>query len=242
MSQHEYQFGAFTIDADRGVVLRAGEETRLRRQSFEVLVYLVERPGVLVTKDELVAAIWGNTPVTDNSLTQCLTEVRKALGDSEHEIVRTVVRRGYLFEPPTDDARTSDTSSRPRLASRLAWTAAVLLFALAIVTAIVTYVERDGAEPSLDQPIESITAATLEDSPSIAILRFENTSGDDEDGLFLGGLREEIAKQLGGIDRLHVVSPLSVGVVRTRYACTSSCLTRPQTRRPGKKPVISRWP
>lgn len=92
-----YLFGEFKLDIGRGVLLRRDTEINLRPQSFAVLRILVERHGSLVTKDELLSEVWGNKIVTDDSLTQCLLDIRKSLGDTQRKIVRTVPRRGYLF-------------------------------------------------------------------------------------------------------------------------------------------------
>src|SRR5207249_1107654 len=64
------------------------------------LTYLVERHGRLVTKAELIDAIWPDAAVTDNSLAQCLAEIRRALDDDGQQTIRTVARRGYLFAAP----------------------------------------------------------------------------------------------------------------------------------------------
>jgi TolB-like protein/DNA-binding winged helix-turn-helix (wHTH) protein len=97
--QHQtLNFGDFTLDLRRGRLLRGAEELKLRPKSFEVLKYLVENSGRLVGKDELMGAVWPDTAVTDDSLVQCLIEVRRALGDSKQEIIKTVPRRGYILE------------------------------------------------------------------------------------------------------------------------------------------------
>lgn len=98
--QHETLFfDGFTLNLTRGCLIgRDGEEIKLRPKSFEVLRYLVESSGRLVSKDELIAAVWPDTAVTDDSLVQCLIEVRRALGDGGQRIVKTVPRRGYIFE------------------------------------------------------------------------------------------------------------------------------------------------
>jgi class 3 adenylate cyclase len=72
----------------------------LRRKSFEVLRYLVEHAGRVATKEELVEAVWPDVTVGDESLTQCISEVRRALGEESHRIIKTVPRRGYLFDVP----------------------------------------------------------------------------------------------------------------------------------------------
>jgi len=95
-----YQFGDFTLDLDGGFLRRGGEEVALRRKTFEALTYLVERHGRLVTKAELMEAIWPDVEVTDNSLAQCLLEIRRALGDDAQQLIRTVARRGYVFSAP----------------------------------------------------------------------------------------------------------------------------------------------
>ena len=97
--QHQtLHFGDFTLDLRRGRLLRGAEELKLRPKSFEVLKHLVENSGRLVGKDELMGAVWPDTAVTDDSLVQCLIEVRRALGDSKQEIIKTVPRRGYILE------------------------------------------------------------------------------------------------------------------------------------------------
>jgi DNA-binding winged helix-turn-helix (wHTH) protein len=81
LSHQTYSFDAFTLDLTRGCLLRGLEEVKLRPKAFEVLSYLVENNGRLVSKDELIHAVWVDTAVTDDSLVQCLIEVRRALGD-----------------------------------------------------------------------------------------------------------------------------------------------------------------
>jgi DNA-binding winged helix-turn-helix (wHTH) protein len=76
-----YQFAEFTLDVARGCLLRAGVEIRLRPKVYETLKYLVEHPGQLIGKQELMQAVWPNAFVTDDSLVQCTLELRRALED-----------------------------------------------------------------------------------------------------------------------------------------------------------------
>jgi DNA-binding winged helix-turn-helix (wHTH) protein len=76
----------------------AGYSTTLRPQTAEVLKVLAAKPGTIVSKDELMQAVWGNIAVSDDSLVQCVIEIRKALGDGKHQIVRTLPKRGYVLE------------------------------------------------------------------------------------------------------------------------------------------------
>ena len=97
-SHHTYSFNVFTIDLDRGCLLRGKQQVKLRPKVFEALKYLVENNNRLVTKAELIQAVWPDSFVTDDSLVQCLVELRRALGDEAQECVKTVPRRGYIFD------------------------------------------------------------------------------------------------------------------------------------------------
>ncbi|MDQ3181719.1 MAG: winged helix-turn-helix domain-containing protein [Acidobacteriota bacterium] len=93
-----YSFDEFTLDLTRGCLLHQTEEIKLRPKSFEVLTYLIENGGRLITKDELIKVVWQGMAVTDDSLVQCLKDIRRALSDEAQEIIKTVTRRGYIFE------------------------------------------------------------------------------------------------------------------------------------------------
>jgi DNA-binding winged helix-turn-helix (wHTH) protein len=94
----DLKFGRFEVDRMRGCV-RVGERTiDVRPKAFEVLRYLAENAGRLVSKAELHEAVWGNVVVCDDSLVQCIRELRQKLGDVDHALIKTVPRRGYLLE------------------------------------------------------------------------------------------------------------------------------------------------
>jgi class 3 adenylate cyclase len=93
-----YRFGRFTLDLSRGALLAAdGAELPLRPKSFALLRLLVENAGRLLDRDAIMAAVWPDVFVTDDSITQCVREIRRALGDDPPRLLRTVQRRGYLF-------------------------------------------------------------------------------------------------------------------------------------------------
>jgi DNA-binding winged helix-turn-helix (wHTH) protein len=95
-------FGPFRLDPATESIWREGVETRLRPKTFAVLRHLAERPGRLVTKDDLLAAIWTDVEVGEAALTVCVNEIRRALGDEARapRFVETVHRRGYRFIGP----------------------------------------------------------------------------------------------------------------------------------------------
>ncbi len=92
-------FGPYRLDAGTESVWRGSEEIRLRPKTFAVLRYLVDRPARLVTKEELLEAIWPEVTVGEAALAVCVGEIRKALGDEARTplFVETVHRRGYRF-------------------------------------------------------------------------------------------------------------------------------------------------
>src|SRR6267154_2062963 len=92
-----YSFGRFTIDLRAACLRRDGAAEPLRPKSFDVLVCLVQRHGRVMSKDELIDGVWGNIAVTENSLVQCIKEIRQTLQDDQQQIVQTVAKRGYLF-------------------------------------------------------------------------------------------------------------------------------------------------
>lgn len=96
--QHQtLSFDDFTLDLARGCLLRSSEEVKLRPKSFEVLRQLVENNDRLMSKAELMRGVWPDSFVTDDSLVQCLIEIRRALEDDVHRYIKTVPRRGYVF-------------------------------------------------------------------------------------------------------------------------------------------------
>lgn len=92
-----YRFSGFRLDPERGLLRDDGTDVQLRAKSFELLLYLVARAGRVVSKDELLESVWNGQAISEDSLTQCVHDIRRALSDTEQGLIRTVPRRGYLF-------------------------------------------------------------------------------------------------------------------------------------------------
>jgi len=94
-----YRFGPFTVDAASYRLLRGSDVVPLSPKIIDLLLYLAARQSTLVSKDELFAALWPDVAVTDNALTQAVSELRQALGDdpAKPTYIQTVARRGYRF-------------------------------------------------------------------------------------------------------------------------------------------------
>ncbi len=95
-----YYFEGYTVDLGRGSLRIGDREVALRPKSFEVLRLLLENAARLTSKDDLVKAVWPNIHVADEAVTRCISDVRLALGDSDQRIIKTVLKRGYIFIAP----------------------------------------------------------------------------------------------------------------------------------------------
>jgi len=151
-----YRFGLFEVDARSGEVRKSGVKVKLQDQPLHVLLKLLERPGIIVSRDELRAALWqGGTFVDfDAGLNTAIRRLRDALGDSADSptLIETVPRRGYRFVAPVEtvalapadlqerDATSSPgpETSRPSSSSRRSiWLALGVVAALALLVAFV---------------------------------------------------------------------------------------------------------
>lgn len=94
--QDALRLGEYIYDLNRKTLLdENGVVVPLRAQSNDALAELARRPGEIVARDDLIAAIWPDLHVTDDSLSQCIADIRRALGDNERRLVQTFSKRGY---------------------------------------------------------------------------------------------------------------------------------------------------
>jgi DNA-binding winged helix-turn-helix (wHTH) protein/TolB-like protein len=87
----------------------AGEEVLLRAKSSQVLAFLIERAGQLVSRDAIFEFVWADLEVSDDSLTQCISGIRRAIGDSGHNVLQTVSKRGYILNVEVPDYQESQS-------------------------------------------------------------------------------------------------------------------------------------
>ncbi|WP_431321723.1 winged helix-turn-helix domain-containing protein [Rhizobium sp. YTU87027] len=93
-----FEFAGHQLDLQQGRLRKGGQDVRLRPKSLALLTYLLENSGRVVTKDELVSAVWPNVAVTDGSLSQCVTDIRRTLGEGAAKLIRTIPCRGYALD------------------------------------------------------------------------------------------------------------------------------------------------
>lgn len=212
-AEERLTFGRYVVDLNRGCLLLDGREIALRPKTFAVLVHLATHPGHLVSKEQLLAAVWPNLVVTDDTLVQSIGELRRALGESGARLITTVPRRGYRFEgaapPATPDAPlareapgTSDTtppSTPTPHAPRRGWKLALfasLTAALAVTAVWVGTRFRDS-----ETVVESAAI-----KPAIAVLPFQDQSDDASREYLADGLSQDLINSLGRFSALTVMS------------------------------------
>ena len=105
------RFAGFELDQPRAELRGpGGEAIKLRPKTLGILILLAANAGRVVSKQELMDAVWPNIHVGDDSLFQCIREIRTALGDDQRQLIKLVSGRGYLFaaevstDPPTTAA------------------------------------------------------------------------------------------------------------------------------------------
>src|SRR5258706_15586211 len=107
-----YRFGQFALVARKRTLCRADSPVFLTAKAFDVLLFLAQHPNRLVTKEELLNAVWGDPFVEEGNLTQYTSHLRKALGDaSEHaRLIVTIARKGYQFTADVTVAGAADAA------------------------------------------------------------------------------------------------------------------------------------
>ena len=219
-------FEEFELDLDRCLLLRNGEELKLRPQSFDVLHYLVERSGQLVTKEDLLSEVWAGRAVTPDSITQCLMEIRAVLGDENHSKVKTLPRRGYIFALPVSTTeRSSQLAATPGLVSSSRNRAVVLIVAVfALVLIVGLLVTGPATDLSPSDPVQPEIAAEDSEAVSIAVLPFVNRSDREEDVFFTAGIHDDLLATMARIGSMVSVAQGSRSGLSTPRASASWCI------------------
>jgi len=202
LSDRRVRFGVFEADFFAGELRKNGMKVKLHAQPLAVLKILLEHSGEVVTRDELKQRLWGSNTFVDfeHGLNKAINKLREALSDDADtpRYIQTLPRRGYRFIGPLTMTKPAELATPPqRTKSKLRFTAAfasagLVLFALGI------YWFGIGHRVSQTPPREKAM---------LAVLPFENMSGDQSEDYFADGLTEEMIAQLGQLQ------PAKLGVI-----------------------------
>jgi TolB-like protein/DNA-binding winged helix-turn-helix (wHTH) protein len=191
-----------TLDLQREELRDAtGARIDLRHRSFAVLRYLAVNAGRVVTKDELLAAIWPSLTVTDDSLTQCISDIRRALGDAGRDLIRTVPRRGYMIVLPEQPVTTMEPAVAASGRNRRLVIPALLGMALLAFWGSFALIQESRRIPTIPQG-----SASAARGPTVAVLPFENITGDSGLDALADGLTQGMISALGRFGELQVLA------------------------------------
>ena len=174
----QFLFGDHTLDDDRRELRRGAESIAVEPQVFDLLIYLVQNRDRVVSKDDLIASVWGGRIVSDSTLTSRINAARKAVGDSggSQKVIRTIARKGLRFvgdvQVRFDGNDSADSHAQRKVAI------------------------QDLAPAVLSLP----------DRPAIAVLPFVNMSGEPEQEYFSDGISEDIVTALSKLRWFFVIA------------------------------------
>jgi TolB-like protein/DNA-binding winged helix-turn-helix (wHTH) protein len=225
-----YRFGQFAVNSRRRTLSRADSPISLTPKAFDVLLFLVQNPNRLVTKEELLQAVWADTFVEEGNLTQYIYYLRRALGGNSEDtrLIVTIARKGYQFTADVTVAEAADTAKQAAVQTSTAesspartqpalespadeavprapksWRKAAVVGVSAVLLVVVWFASWRhfaGIQPPRSQKI------------MLAVLPFENLTGDPNKEYLADGLTEETISQLGrlNLEQLGVIARTSV--------------------------------
>ena len=207
-----YRFGQFVLDSRKRTLCRADSPVSLTPKCFDLLLFLAQNPNRLITKDELLQAVWSETFVEEGNLTRNISYLRAALGDNSENshLIVTIARKGYQFTADVSVIEAAGTFRQAQvhvpIAGNLAlrrWQKAVVIGASAVLLVIVCFAfwwhSRGTAPPQSGKVM-------------LAVLPFENLTGDPNKEYLADGLTEQMISRLGRLspEQLGVIARTSV--------------------------------
>ena len=174
----QFHFGNHVLDVGRRELRQGAQGVAVEPQVFDLLVYLVQNRDRVVSKDDLIASVWGGRIVSQSTLTSRINAARKAIGDSgdDQKLIRTIARRGLRF---VGVVRAQANGDEP-----------------APATGSLLDEIREQSRPGLPLP----------DRPAIAVLPFINMSGYPEQEYFSDGISEDITTALSKLRWFFVIA------------------------------------
>lgn len=251
-SKRFYEFGAFKIDLSERLLFRENIPLSLTPKAFDTLLALVESPGRILEKDDLMNKVWPDTVVEENNLTQNISALRKALGQSAEErtYIETIPRRGYRFvatvrerweEVPELIVRErtkstviveeeEETDVRPGLLPALG-PAKVAIISAFVVLAIASsayylHTRSNTAEGSSDQ---AFALNDLRRRPSVAVLGLRNATGNANTAWLSTALSEMLTSELAAGEQLRTIPGESISRLKLDLPIVDSASLAPDT-------------
>jgi TolB-like protein/DNA-binding winged helix-turn-helix (wHTH) protein/Flp pilus assembly protein TadD len=198
--QGDFRIGPWLIRPQLHTIALEGRVSHVEPKAMQVLVYLAEHPDEVVAKERLIRAVWADTFVSDDVLTRCISELRRAFDDDAKEprVIETIPRSGYRLVA-------SVQAAAPESAARRVWPRRWLI-ALSGALGLASIVIALGVGGLRGRLMRTSPATRIQ---SLAVLPLENLSRDPEQDYFADGMTEELITDLAKINALHVISRTS---------------------------------
>ena len=209
------RFGVFEIDPQAGELRKSGVKLKLQDQPFQVLITLLGKPGLIVTREELRKELWDTDTFVDfeHSLATAINKIRETLGDSADNprFIETLPRRGYRFIAPVEGiegtaarqqrpaARIATATGRSRLTTNWLAGLATALAILGLLAGLYIYRGWRSSHAASSDPLPR----------SLAVLPLVNLSRDPEQDYFADGMTDQLVTDLAQIRALRVISRTS---------------------------------
>jgi len=225
-TQEPFRVGEWYVDPDSGRLLREGVEVKLEPKVMQVLVFLAQHSGKVVSREALEAVVWAGMVVGYDALSGSIIKLRKALGDdSRHpRYIETVSKKGYrliasVSEVGEDDvdrqgdnaANTHTSGNLESATNRITFTLiatsvtliTVLLLWHFLVQAPVNKSQTTATENAVNKPL---ITGNITKVPSVVVLPFKNLSDDPQQEYFSDGINDDIITDLSQVSSLRVVA------------------------------------
>jgi len=196
-----YRFGDFEFDPEKRLLNRDGRDVHLEPITFRLLAYLIDNRNHLVTRQELMDTVWGDTVISETALSKAVERLRKVLSDdpATPRYVETVHSQGYRFVADVEEAENPAIVQTPdnRGQSITMWR----IGALTVITLVLAFLVNRYWTGTLEQ--EDTPTAQIR---SLAVLPLNNLTGDPEQGYFVDGLQDILVTKLSQNADLRITS------------------------------------
>ena len=196
-----YRFDDFLADQETWRLTRGGQEIHLEPVVLKLLIYLIAHRTRLVTRDELMDTVWGDTVISESALTKAVARLRKALDDNSAtpRYVETVRTQGYRFVADVEEVERQDGTDSPPSNTHGATSRRAILAVTAVMVALIVVAVLWIREPqNEDRQGEAIG--------SLAVLPLNNLTGDPEQDYYVDGLQDLLITELSQLSGLRVTS------------------------------------
>jgi DNA-binding winged helix-turn-helix (wHTH) protein/TolB-like protein/Tfp pilus assembly protein PilF len=207
------KIGAWRVDPTTNELGRGGEIVRVEPKAMEVLTELARRAGQVVSREELLAAVWPGVVVGDEALTQTIIKLRRALGDHPRSpsYIETISKRGYRLIAPVGSA--TAPAARQRWLVPAAGAAVLAL----ILSAAAWFYRLDASVPALPDPAEAFEKAL-----TVTVAPFETVGAGAEQSYLARGIGSDLMTDLSRLSGVRLISPTGDPAKRARYLVSGS--------------------